>query len=169
MFLVKQEKNESGKSTNASVNNFDRPTQRRNDAIQAISFEVLGIGLSADRFFAHAGAVGINLAREGVTIAQVREWQGRLLTMRRMLTRDVEDFVWRYARGGTTDLVEHPEDTPDVANIVAADYTIGILRSLGLALCEGQQHPSWESVEVMKRLSEEIRLRLEQRPYEDID
>jgi hypothetical protein len=118
----------------------------------------------------HAQAVGINLAREGVTEAQVREWRDRLLTMRRMLTRDVEDFVWRYARGGTTDLVEHPEDTPDVANIVAGDTTIVILRSLGLALYEGvKQHPSWEGIEVMKLLSDDIDLRLEQRPYEKFE
>jgi hypothetical protein len=37
-------------------------------------FDVLGIGISADRFFMHEGVVGINLVREGVTIAQVREW-----------------------------------------------------------------------------------------------
>jgi hypothetical protein len=54
---------------------FDRPTQRRNDANDAVFPDVLGIGISADRFFMHAQVVGINLAREGVTIAQVREWR----------------------------------------------------------------------------------------------
>jgi uncharacterized protein with GYD domain len=149
---------------------FDRPTQRGNDTIDTFFSDVLGIGISADRFFMHAQVVGINLAREGVTIAQVREWQDRLRTMRRMLTRDVEDFVWRYAHSGTTDLVEHPEDAPDVANIVAGDTTIVILRSLGLALCEGlKQHPSWEGVEAIKLLKDHIDHRLEQRPHEEFE
>jgi hypothetical protein len=148
---------------------FDSPTQRVEVTIKAL-LEVGRIGISADLFFMDAQAVGINLARAAVTIAQVREWQDQLLTRHRDLTGNVQDFVWRYTCGRTTDLLERPEDTPDVSNIVAGDTTIVILRALGLALCEGvKQHLSWEGVEAVNQLSLEIERRLEQPSYEGFE
>jgi hypothetical protein len=143
-------------------------TQRRRDLMPTITREINWLCRSADEFFLCVGIVGLRLECEGVTVGQIHQWRHQLFVRRCRLTCAVEEFVWTYAHRGKTNLLQHPEDVPEVSHIVACGGTIGVLRSLHSALREGfGQHWAWECEYALGLLDEEIGARIEERSQEE--
>jgi hypothetical protein len=157
-------------STKAAVSAAkQRPLNlRRRDLMSTITREINWLCQSADEFFLCAGVVGLRLGCEGVTVGQIHEWRDQLLARRDTLSSAVKLFVWVYAHGGKTNLLQHPEDIPEVSHIVAGSCTIGVLRSLHSAMRIGfGQHWGWECEYALGLLDEEIAARIQERSHEE--